>query len=159
MKPNYELLKDAYSIIDGIPADLINLDKIYTNLGERPDCGTIACAAGFLALHPQFQALGLMPYMEDGIQFEGAFGWYAKVMAELFSLSCVDAIQIFSPRGSSTYDVGMSALPHKELFLHRVTQFLKEEGQLCHPANSLRLTLKHPRSHMTLPKTAAQKCT
>jgi hypothetical protein len=52
-----ELLKEAYAIIDGIPEQAFDLEKIITDGGTSVGCGTVACAAGWLSIHPKFGKL------------------------------------------------------------------------------------------------------
>src|SRR5690606_37240816 len=106
--PNYELLKEAYSIIDGIPGKLIDLDHIVKQKGERLDCGTICCAAGWLAHHPKFQALGLEMAHDknDGDNYEVKYRserGYRSAMSALFGVSGGDAVNLFGSAGVSDY--------------------------------------------------------
>lgn len=57
----------AHEILSGIPVELIHLDKFYApGQGVQTDyCNTIACGAGWLALHPAFQAIGLTPRIHE----------------------------------------------------------------------------------------------
>ena len=60
---NYELLRKAIEVIERIPDSKIDLEAFYKFPGDPREnlCGTIACAAGWLALDPEFSALsGLM---------------------------------------------------------------------------------------------------
>ena len=138
--PNYELLKDAYQIIDGIPALRFNLESIYRTEVEKggkpvPVCDTIACAAGWLALHPKFQAAGLrrsstgrdIQSSRSPVKFH-----YAEVMAEIFDISADDARNLFAPRGISKYDSGLPRyrVSDKELWKARVIAFLTEHNAL-----------------------------
>lgn len=54
----------AHEILSGIPDDHVYLGSFYPegqSMGA-PLCGTIACGAGWLALNPEFQAMGLGVY-------------------------------------------------------------------------------------------------
>lgn len=122
--PNFELLKDAYAIIDGLPDENVNL-----NSWRRTDCGatcgTIACAAGWLSLHPQFEALGLRyDKGRENIVLDQSvhYGWAA--LAQVFSLTNSDAQHLF--RGAYLEPVRT----HREIFLERVRTFLSDHGQL-----------------------------
>jgi hypothetical protein len=131
--PNFELLKDAYAIIDGIPETAIALDKLQTAKGETLDRGTVCSPSGWLAQHPQFMALGLS-LSEDGDQlcFNGEpveTGTEALIMAQIFGLQPVEAEHLFDTR--STYSLGDdSGLSDKRLWLREVREFLKAHGQL-----------------------------
>lgn len=65
----------AHQVLSGIPLDRMNLDRFYAKNQsvDTPLCGTIACGAGWLALHPDFQAMGLKVRpacgFRDGIEF------------------------------------------------------------------------------------------
>lgn len=142
LKPNYELLRDAYAIIDGIPPRKIDLDAIQESKGESLTCGTICCAAGWLALHPQFQALGLN-MTHDPAHFFHPRAWvtfngndhdgdYAAVMSRVFRITDDEAVELFGCAGESPYDHSMRRnATDKSLFLNRVRSFLKEKGQPC----------------------------
>jgi len=58
-RPNFERLRLAFSVIDGIPEEAFDLDRWTTDMGSSLSCGTIACAGGWLARHPSFMELGL----------------------------------------------------------------------------------------------------
>lgn len=131
--PDFELLKDAYAIIDGIPETAIALDKLQSARGETLESGTICSPAGWLAQHPAFQERGLS-LSEDGSQLllngEPADTTSpAPIMAQLFRLPEVDAERLFGDR--NTYTLGDdSGLSDKRLWLHEVREFLKEHGQI-----------------------------
>lgn len=42
---------------------------------QKPTCGTIACAGGWMALMPEFQAMGIRPDPHSGAPTV-AFGWF-----------------------------------------------------------------------------------
>jgi len=138
--PNYELFKEAYSIIDGIPEEYLNLDTIVSNDIDHVGCGTIACAAGWLGLHPTFQKLGLSSHVytekhcSGWLSMQGTETYYAEVMADIFGTSIQIARNIFSSAGNSIYDNsfigGTQYRNHKALWKHRVVRYLKEKGQL-----------------------------
>lgn len=131
--PDYELLKDAYAIIDGIPETAIALDALQTARGEALDRGTICSPAGWLAQHPKFMALGLA-LTEDGTRlcFEddaAESGAEARIMAKIFGLEQAEAEHLFGNR--STYSLGDdSGLSDKRLWLREVRAFLKQHGQI-----------------------------
>lgn len=130
--PDFELLKDAYAIIDGIPETAIALDRLQTAKGESLDKGTICSPAGWLAQQPKFRELGLW-LSEDGTQLvlngeESDKESPAPIMARLFSLEQSDADRLFADR--YTYTLGDdSGLSDKRLWLREVREFLKEHGQ------------------------------
>jgi hypothetical protein len=133
MKPNYELLKDAYAIIDGIPDKVFHLAAWVTRKGKALDCGTVACAGGWLSMHPQFNDMGLKLNAERfpvlrGLQAIGA-------LAALFNLEYSDALDLFGMRpicgGPRRYDPpNADRLSDKELWKARVRNFLNRMGAL-----------------------------
>jgi hypothetical protein len=137
MEPNFELLRDAYAIIDGIPESYFALDQWRE---DRP-CGTVACAAGWLMQHPQFQVLGLRdkrldhspyhcPVFNVGItQFVGF-----SAMAHVFNLSLDDADDLFDSevtRLDADYEhpIAMIGVSDKDRWKARVRKYLKQHGQ------------------------------
>lgn len=132
MTPNFELLKDAYAIIAGIPEEQFDLDMVFKNRGGSNGCGTIACAIGWLSLHPKFIELGLRQSY-CGVSLHSAPYFYDDAAKVIFSISIHQARAIFGREGISWYDHPdmTKALPnnHKALFLHRVESFLKEHGE------------------------------
>lgn len=56
-----ERISLAHQVLSGIPISHFNLDRFYApgQSEDTPLCGTIACGGGWLALHPDFQAMGL----------------------------------------------------------------------------------------------------
>jgi hypothetical protein len=129
--PDYELLKDAYAIIDGIPETAIELDKLVTARGDSLDQGTVCSPAAWLAQHPTFKQCGLALSDDDSeLVLRGrAVGSDAAVMAQLFGLPESDAERLFADR--NTYTLGDdSGLSDKRLWLHEVREYLRENGQL-----------------------------
>lgn len=128
---NRELIETAYSIIDGIPEGRFDLSNWQSSArissADQINCGTIACAAGWLSLHPQMNEAGLR-VMDDGYtvpQFGSEHGYDA--LAEFFGISFDEAFNLFGIRGESTYDKHAHAKARssdKQLFLFRVRQFL-----------------------------------
>jgi len=131
--PNFELLKDAYAIIDGIPETAIDLDKLVSSRGESLEKGTVCSPAGWLAQHPQFIDLGLS-LSEDDTQLllDGeapAEASPAEILAKVFSLALADAEHLFGDR--NTYTLGDdSGLSDKRLWLREMRDYLKQHGQL-----------------------------
>lgn len=127
--PNFELLKDAHAIIDGMPAENVNLNS-WRRTDRGATCGTIACAGGWLTLHPQFKALGLLyARSAENVIFKNPVdgnithtGWSA--LAQVFSLTKEDAERLFG-------GAWLEPLPtHRSVFLRRIRDFLEEHGQL-----------------------------
>lgn len=131
--PDFELLKDAYAIIDGIPENAIDLTGPCTARGPSLEQGTICSPAGWLARHPGFNALGLAPSDDGGglvFKGEAAEGKsVGEVMAQVFRMPIPDAEHLFGDR--DTYTLGDdSGLSDKRLWLREVRQYLQAHGEL-----------------------------
>jgi hypothetical protein len=129
---NYELLKEAYAIIDGIPKRRFNLNRIAVpkhkhDDGDKPmraRCGSIGCAIGWLAMHPTFNAMGLWVDRQGRLHLGTEttdFVWAARY---IFGLDSYDAIEIFTE--ASKYERG----DHKSIWRTRVRSFLEQHHQL-----------------------------
>jgi hypothetical protein len=70
---------------------------------EYVNCGTIACAAGWLALNPEFEALGVRASRFGAPRFDGFVGYDA--MAKLFGISQDDARTLFHFRAFEDKEV------------------------------------------------------
>ena len=133
----FDWLREAYEIIDGIPPERFNLSTVCTG-PKAPDpthCGTIGCAAGWIAMHPKFIERGL------SIDRDSTFTWmgetesdYSVAMYRVFNLPLPgDARNLFSTARSSKYDnlkAAKRCRNSKELWQFRVRMFLKEHGEL-----------------------------
>jgi hypothetical protein len=100
---NIKLLKEAIAIIECVPDYRIDLGSWQSNEGadlikalDQIECGTIACAAGYLALHPKMQALGLSPGYHGAPSFKGLFQFEA--LSEFFDLSPLKTRYLFGDR-------------------------------------------------------------
>lgn len=129
---NYDLLKDAYAIIDGIPENAIAFGPLLSARGDSLDRGTICSPAGWLAQHPKFNALGLTLagdggcLLLDGEADEGAST--AEIMARVFAMPEPDADRLFGDKG--TYSLDNEGLSDKRLWQHEARGLLKEHRQL-----------------------------
>jgi len=131
--PNFELIKDAYAIIDGIPETAIDLDKLVSRRGETLEHGTVCSPAGWLAQHPRFVELGLTLADDDiALQLAGEPPMDeppAVILSRIFGLAPGDAEHLFSNR--QAYTLGDdSGLSDKRLWLREVREFLKQHGHL-----------------------------
>lgn len=135
-RPKFKLLKHAYAIIDGIPDERFNLGTIAENEDGEPannphSCGTIACAAGWLGMHPDFIKRGLRTLSVGGLATTPDWSWWDDIIQEVFELESDEvAIDLFGSRGDSRYDLYTPRITDKQLFQHRVRCFLKEHNQL-----------------------------
>jgi len=137
-KPNWELLKDAYAIIDGIPSKAIDLDSIREARGATLSCGTIACGMGWLGEHPKFKQLGLSTVGDrswnSDVNLHGELSHYGKAAGEIFGIGTELGSKIFSPAGCSEIDRKYwRKLSHKELLLRRMRRVLGDAGQITNP--------------------------
>lgn len=133
---NFELLKDAAAIIDGIPVKAFNLEQICKSKGETLSCGTVACAAGWLSLHPTF-AKKIKPLVKTDAFGNTEIVWnlrdgystcfYGDAMSELFNIPHDDAKTLFGQ--SEIYNDG-SGQSHKKEFRKRIVAYLRHHGQL-----------------------------
>lgn len=125
-----ERLAFAYQVISGIPGDVIELDSFRTKKGQTLECGTICCGAGWLALHPVFNELGLTADVFGRPQTIKSvrLGDYSDdALEEIFGKGSYR--KFFTLRGAGTYDrelVNTFCLHHeyqpsdKELLLARL---------------------------------------
>jgi hypothetical protein len=133
-KVNYELLREAYAIIGGIPDEVFDLETIVKRRGDSLACGTICCAAGWLAHHPEFNARGLTVEGRS-LHWKGeSHLWQWEVaIANVFGIGCETAEKLFGMRGYGLLgrkEVGVySTLSDKELWLLRVRTYLERHGQ------------------------------
>jgi hypothetical protein len=138
-QPNFELLKEAYAIIGGIPARQLQLHSIVaesdesfnSNDSKTKHCGTIACGIGWLGLHPEFQRRGLKVNKHGDTFFNGAGMSYPQAASKLFGIDYDTALDMFSARGDSPDDTEASEkLSDKQLLQFRIRNFLRKHGQL-----------------------------
>lgn len=128
MIESYARLRDAYAIIDGIPEERIDLSSWLANGDSAHDCNTLACAAGWLAMHPAMNKKGLkrapkgMPRIWTKVGF--VYGYHA--LAEFFGVTSEDAFEIFRPRRhrSNLDPENRENFSDKELWKFRVQTFL-----------------------------------
>ena len=107
---NVELFKDAIAIIAGIPDERLSLgewqcdDMLGFKVVRKPKkikCHTIACAGGWLALHPTMREHGLRPSPVDGAPILKDGGLYQdpfEALATLFDISEKEATKLFTYR-------------------------------------------------------------
>lgn len=105
MSIDKELVAKAHAIIDGIPEEHICLNA-YVRDGElHYSCGTIACGAGFLGMHPDFNAMGFRlerfdPFCTTVPFYKGA--WANDAVDKLFGDDAFD--RMFATHGEGAYD-------------------------------------------------------
>ncbi|MDQ7981911.1 hypothetical protein QYH69_32325 [Paraburkholderia sp. SARCC-3016] len=124
---SFPLLRDAYAIIAGIPESRFDLCLWRSGGNTANECGTIACAGGWLAMHPKFHALGLQAG-EDGMpRTKGARNYGA--LAEVLGIDRMDAQQLFCSATfhSSLNPPNADLLSDKERWLARVRNFLAKQ--------------------------------
>jgi len=148
--PNYALLREARDVIAAIPAHQIDLTAIVSQTGTDvasmtigtigdtdSGCGTIACAAGWLALTPAFQARGLSVSFDmpsycatlswNGVETQFQYD-YDLAMAPLFNLTHTQARALFAEDGYSDEDEEAgSDIPDKDVFLARLDALIAAE--------------------------------
>lgn len=144
--PNYELLKDAYAVLAGIPESQIQLDTVITKLGtgKHKQCGTIACGIGWLSLHPSFKKL-LRPEISQStcIFWKPVGGGNYRTLlignaaAAVFGVSYADGLALFNDSRAITDQPVVAMLKmrlnrkptQKEVLLGRIEWFLRQHGQ------------------------------
>lgn len=131
--PDFALLRKAVSIIETIPDNEINLDQVRI----QKTCGTVCCAAGWLAYHPDFVAVGLsMPTPNpDGsvgglLRYRDFEMFWDKALSMLFNMDQHEAAPLFCPRGDYDFDELYFPGTDKELWLKRVRDYLGMHGEL-----------------------------
>jgi hypothetical protein len=142
-----ELFKDAIAAIDGIPDARLKLNRWQCGSGyesfssrprivtrtERITCDTIACAGGWLALHPLFRARGLRPEAFNGIPTIGRGDRKSegsRALAILFGISGVEANTLFCYRTVEEHtDPKTKNLSDRQIWLRRAKEFLADRDQ------------------------------
>lgn len=129
-----ELFKDAIAIIDGIPESRIQLNSFQSSgriahESSEIRCGTLACAAGWLALHPGMRALGLHTVFLGFPAYRTYEPGYES-LAGFFEITEREANLVFGPRlqpKMSRREIeAMIHLSDKELWLGRAHKLLKK---------------------------------
>lgn len=141
---NAELLKDAIAIIDGIPSDRVSLARWqqkfvngrlvehYVRNASAITCNTIACAGGWLSLHPKFRERGLFVSTDRGEYGEPVLirdrqptyaNFYA--FAILFDISYAEALALFRAR-RELEDRKYEHMDDRQLWLHRAMVLLTD---------------------------------
>jgi len=136
---NVERLQQAIAIITDIPATKFDLEKWQQSTGPFPTwadslsnthCGTVACAAGWISLYPQFQELGMRVIARGGrpVFVQQDQTWMGiDAMARLFDLRDVEADNLFCGRRYvEKVDPRYSQLTDKELWLFRARRLLEK---------------------------------
>lgn len=129
MTPDYELLKDAYAIIDGIPDTAIAFGQPCTARGPKLEDGTICSPEGWLSQHPAFNALGLtMSPDGSGLQFNGETMPAVAAMGQVFRLSEEEAARLFGERSIFLSEESTSDISDKQLWLTRVRHHIHTQA-------------------------------
>jgi hypothetical protein len=121
LTPDYELLRDAHAIIDGIPDTAVAFGKPCTTRGPSLDNGTVCSPEGWLALHPQFIARGLT-LAPDGtsLLFNGERMAPVAAMGRVFGLPEDEAARLFGERSMFAGEETATHASDKQLWLRRV---------------------------------------
>lgn len=127
--PDYELLKDAHAIIDGIPDAAIAFGKPCAARGRGLDDGTVCSPEGWLALHPTFTALGLaMPADDLALEYNGELLPPVSAMARVFRLPEDDAARLFGERDVFSTDGAATQASDKQLWLTRARHYIHDRA-------------------------------
>lgn len=122
---DYELLKDAHAIIDGIPDKAVSFGIPCALRGPALDDGTVCSPEGWLALHPTFNALGLT-MTPDGtsLEFNGKAMPAVSAMAHIFRFTEEEAARLFGERSIFL----STQASDKELWLSRVRHHIHDRA-------------------------------
>lgn len=128
---NIELLREAYAIIDGIPDNRFNLRDFAKNVDAKPispsRCGTVACAAGWLAMHPTFKAMGLGLSADGELKYPGfSCAAWSYILGKIFDCGYDEALHLFRPRTYAELD---SPKTDKQVWQARVRKYLKKHAK------------------------------
>jgi hypothetical protein len=120
--PDIRLLQDAYAIICGVPDNAFCLGQWRLRQGKTLTDNTVCCAAGWLTLHPKFEALGLT-FDGGGRPAYGLYRGYAA-LAALFRIETSDAYAMFCPLAPGAW----SPQSDKAVWLNRVRMYLAKNA-------------------------------
>lgn len=106
-KQRLERLEKAYEVM-GLPVKELPVDTFDMNtFGNKTDCGTAACMAGTLSLHPWFRRRGLVGEWRRGSLVPKGFSsteWigsshdlWAKMVSGVFGISGFKADSLITP--------------------------------------------------------------
>jgi hypothetical protein len=134
---NLEKLKDAYAILDGIPTHKLNLNEVLGSFSGDLSCGTIACGAGWLSLHPTFLSDTRVSAEMGQFRCGERLQWkirhaaltnsrvltttgYSLAMALVFDIDYDDANRLFAPA-----ECRDQLYNHKAILLARLHAYIK----------------------------------
>ena len=126
---SHPLIRQAYAIVDGIPSNRIKLSKIATHRNPN-NSRTVACPAGWIAMHPMFMSLGLdLKYHKEVgyiLTLPGETDkWWDQILSQVFNIPVSDAARIFGPRGHvHDFTNTITYTSDKEVWQRRVHRFL-----------------------------------
>lgn len=126
-RPNFDRLRDAFAILDGIPKKAWRLEA-WRSRGSAPVCGTIACAAGWLAMNPTMNEQGLTGGVGAYPLCGGMSGYGA--LRKFFNLDTTTG-DVFCPRGYGYKDreltkTQLQALSDKQLWQRRTLRLFQD---------------------------------
>lgn len=127
--PDYELLKDAHAIIDGIPEAAVAFGAPCKTRGPKLVDGTVCSPEGWLAQHPTFVALGLT-LSSDGnsLQVGGNTMSVVAAMAQIFRIPEEEAARLFGERSLFLSEASTSDISDKQLWLTRVRHHIHSQA-------------------------------
>lgn len=128
---NVERLQQAIRIIEQTPDSQLQLsiwqypvDDIYATCMEQADCTTIACAAGWLCLHPDMQAQGLYAG-PSGIPETANMSTPFAALGEFFGIQRLQAIDLFTNRSGGEWYSWYLEMTDRQLWLTRARELLQ----------------------------------
>lgn len=130
--PNIPLLLKAYAFYQQLPEKAINLNLVVTQLTSDADTDykydTICCGMGWLALHPEFNALGLsLDTKGEYLLWQGVSGSYLMIACELFGVTPEQSMGLFASISIvDSFDPAFAS--HKQELLRRFDAFFAQHG-------------------------------
>jgi hypothetical protein len=136
-RPNFELLRDAFAIIDGIPKKAFDLDS-WVSKDAGKSCGTIACAGGWLAMHPTMNKAGLLPDWGGTPMTANHERYGFGALQQVFSLYGSREVDMFEAHGFGYKDHELTEeqlerFPDKKLWKRRVLRLFQEYNEPFDP--------------------------
>lgn len=129
---NVERMQQAMRIIEQTPDHQLQLTiwqypfdtREYATCMEETNCTTIACAAGWLCLHPDIQAQGLYA-SPSGIPETANETAPFAALGEFFGLGRLQAIDLFTNRSGGEWYSWYLEMTDRQLWLTRARELLQ----------------------------------
>ena len=119
MPIDFPFLRRMAAVFDGVPAKHIDLND-FLQYGCDPDpdsCGTVACAFGWMAMHPNMKAKGIELRHNGYFRINDELATAIDAGERAFGLEYNDFWRLFNT------SIG------KAIFRRRIIKFLREHGE------------------------------